>query len=55
MTLYLIFPKQNIKSYKKSLNCAYLKIETLIENLDLENDIVFIQSDHGPNLRQKWN
>ena len=42
-------PKTNIKSYKKSLNCAYLKIETLIENLDLENDIVFIQSDHGPN------
>ena len=26
-----------------------MKIEALIENLDLENDIVFIQSDHGPN------
>jgi len=45
-------PKTNIESYKKSLNCAYLKIETLIEILDIDNDIVFIQSDHGPNYEK---
>ena len=42
-------PKTNLKSYRESLDCAYLKIETLIEILDLKNDVVFIQSDHGPN------
>ena len=42
-------PKTNVKSYRESLDCAYLKIETLIEILDLKNDVVFIQSDHGPN------
>ena len=45
-------PKTNIKSYKESLNCAYKNIEKLIGNLDLENDVIFIQSDHGPNFEK---
>ena len=45
-------PKTNIKSYKKSLDCAYLKIETLIKMLDTQNDVIFIQSDHGPNYEK---
>ena len=45
-------PKTNINSYKESLDCAYLKISNLIKLLDLENDIVFIQSDHGPNYEK---
>ncbi len=45
-------PKTNIKSYKESLNCAYTKIEKLIGSLDLENDVIFIQSDHGPNFEK---
>ena len=34
------------------MNCAYTKIEKLIGNLDLENDVIFIQSDHGPNFEK---
>ena len=45
-------PKTNIKSYKESLDCALKKINDLITILDLENDIVFIQSDHGPNYEK---
>ena len=45
-------PKTNVSSYKKSLECAYLKFENLIEKLDLENDVVYIQSDHGPNYEK---
>ena len=45
-------PKTNVKSYRESLDCAYLKIETLIQILDLKNNVVFIQSDHGPNYDQ---
>ena len=34
------------------MNCAYTKIEKLIGSLDLENDVIFIQSDHGPNFEK---
>ena len=42
-------PKTDIETYQKSLDCAYKKIDALIQKIDLENDILFIQSDHGPN------
>ena len=42
-------PKTDILTYQKSLDCAYKKIDGLIQKIDLENDILFIQSDHGPN------
>ncbi len=45
-------PITNIDSYRESLDCAYLKISNLIKLLDLENDIIFIQSDHGPNYEK---
>ena len=41
--------KTDIETYQKSLDCAYKKIDALIQKIDLENDILFIQSDHGPN------
>ena len=45
-------PKTNIESYQKSLDCAYKKIKSLIKNVNLEEDIIFIQSDHGPNYEK---
>lgn len=45
-------PKTNIDSYQKSLDCAYKKIKSLIKNVNLEEDIIFIQSDHGPNYEK---
>ena len=33
-------PKTSVKSYKESLDCAYLKIETLIKILDLKKLII---------------
>ncbi len=46
-------PKTNVKSYRESLDCAYLKIE-LNSLLDLENKCCFYyNTDHGPNLMIK--
>jgi len=46
-------PKTDVVTYRKSLDCAYLKIETLLKNINLNNDIIFIQSDHGPNFEKE--
>ncbi len=45
-------PKTDIKTYQKSLDCAYKQIDELIQKIDLDNDVLFIQSDHGPNYDQ---
>ena len=46
-------PKTDVVTYRKSLDCAYSKIETLLKNLNLNKDIIFIQSDHGPNFEKE--
>jgi hypothetical protein len=45
-------PKTDVVNYRESLSCAYLKIYELINLIDIENDVIYIQSDHGPNYEK---